>query len=240
MANHLLFIFEGQETEEKIVRNLEKFFLSENTIICCAFCAEIYQLYKKLDQDPFLDLFVLLKELPRNSETLSAFNRDDFAEIYLFFDYGGHATQADDEKLRILIDFYSEETDNGKLYLSYPMVESLKHLGEGVDFKNLKVPSKENIHYKALASAECANEYDAMGRYSAETWNYLIREHLSKLNYIVHSNYVFPVDLIPQTELFIHQLDKYINIDGTVAVVSGFPPFLLDYYGSKSLNERLV
>lgn len=240
MANHILFVFEGQDTEERIVRNLEKYFLGENTIICCAFCAEIYQLYKKIDQDPFLDLFVLLKELPENSDNLKDFHRDDFAEIYLFFDYDGHATQAEDEKIGILLDFYHQETESGKLYLSYPMVEALKHVGDQVNFKELKVPAKENIRYKAIASEECKHEYRSFGRYTELVWKFLIREHLAKMNFIVLEEYSFPSMLITQDNLFKHQLNKYIHVDKTVAVVSGFPPFLLDYYGVEQLKERLT
>ena len=77
MANRVLFVFEGEKTEEKIARNLGQFFLDDNTIICCAFCAEIYQLYGKLMDDEFLDLFILLKELPQNAEYLAEFNRND-------------------------------------------------------------------------------------------------------------------------------------------------------------------
>ena len=239
MANQILFVFEGEATEEKIVRNLEKFFLNENTLICCAFCAEIYQLYKKIEEDPFLDLFVLLKNLPKNSENLEPFDRDDFAEIYLFFDYDGHATQAEDEKLQILLDFYCQETDNGKLYLSYPMVEALKHLKTTIDFQELKVPAKRNVKYKAIANTECEHQYRSFGQYSQEIWIYLISEHLNKLNYIAHSVCAFPSDLISQKTLFEQQLEKYITVDETVAVISGFPPFLLDYYGCVTLKEKL-
>lgn len=33
----------------------------------------------------------------------------------------------DDKRLKELLDFFNEETDMGKLYINYPMIESLKY-----------------------------------------------------------------------------------------------------------------
>ncbi len=90
MPNNILFIFEGGRAEEQIVSNFQKFFVNENITIKCVFGGEIYQIYKKIVEDQDLDTFNLIKE--RNKEThdiLSGFNRNDFAEIYMFFDYDG-------------------------------------------------------------------------------------------------------------------------------------------------------
>ena len=63
--------------------------------------------------DEDLDTFNLLKDIPINKQNLKEYKRTDF-EIYLFFDYDGHDTMADDS---ILIDLIlkNEETEKGKL-----------------------------------------------------------------------------------------------------------------------------
>src|SRR5690606_18858253 len=101
-----------------------KHIFNDKTVITCAFCAEIYQLHRALVDDEDLDTFSLLKDIPNNKEILKDFTRDDFAEIYLFFDYDGHSTLASDNALFEMLDIFDEETDLGKLYISYPMVES--------------------------------------------------------------------------------------------------------------------
>ncbi|MGV3611560.1 MAG: hypothetical protein ACO1N0_11460 [Fluviicola sp.] len=237
--NNILFVFEGQKTENQIIDNLEKFFMNENLIITCAYCSTIYQVYKEILDDEDLDTFNLLKNRNQNQEILKDYDRNDFAEIYMFFDYDGHDTIADDTKLMELLTFFDEETDKGKLYISYPMVESLKHILDYDSFKDLKVKCKEKINYKNLVSQNCINILQDFTSYTYETWLKLIEAHLSKLNYIVSNTYNIPSEIITQLSLFSKQLEKYIEVDQTVGVLNSFPVFLHDYYGNQKLKEIL-
>ena len=101
MSNNILFVFEGEKTEDQIIDSLKKFYFNQEMIITCAYCNNIYNLYKQLHTDEDLDTFNLLKDIPINKQNLKEYKRTDFAEIYLFFDYDGHDTMADDS---ILID----------------------------------------------------------------------------------------------------------------------------------------
>ena len=148
MSTKILFIFEGEKSEKQITNNLIQFFLNENSVVTCAYCTTIYKLFAEISEDKYLDTFSLLKEIKANKEILKGFNRSDFAEIYMFFDYDGHVTNASDEKLQNLLGFFNEETEKGKLYINYPMVEALKHIEDFDTFKDLKVACKENIGYK--------------------------------------------------------------------------------------------
>ncbi len=238
MANNILFVFEGERTEKLITDNLKvNFFDDSNTIIQCAYCTTIYNLYNTLSKDEDLDLFVLLKGISCNQENLKVFKRDDFAEIYLFFDYDGHTTSADDEKLKSILEFFNEETEFGKLYISYPMVEALKHCSRTIDFKELKVQAKLKIKYKQLANQECEERFINMPIYTREIWVKLIEFHIKKMNYIVVDEYNFPSNNFAQSDIFLKQLEKYINVDSTVAVLSSFPIFIFDYYGVKFISE---
>jgi hypothetical protein len=148
MSNNILFILEGPKTEKSITDNLTKFFVNENTVITCAYCTTIYKMYTEISEDEYLDTFSLVKDIDANKETLKGLKRSDFAQIYMFFDYDGHATNACDKKLNDLLEFFNEETEKGKLYISYPMVEALKHIESFDTFKDLKVASKDFKNYK--------------------------------------------------------------------------------------------
>lgn len=239
MSNRILFVFEGEKTEKQITDNLTNYFLIENTIIQCAYCTDIYQLHREISEDEDLDTFVLLKEKPQNNRILSAYNRHDFAEIYMFFDYDGHAPIADDQKIKEVLELFNEETSSGKLFISYPMVEALKHYSDSIDFKYSKVKAKENIKYKNVVSEECNKQLIKLTEYSKEIWIQLVDLHLKKLNFIVKDNYSIPVDNVSQSDIFLNQLEKYINVDATVAVLSSFPVFLFDYYGYDFIVEFL-
>lgn len=235
----ILFIFEGQTAENQITENLTKFFLNERTIITCAYCSTIYQIYKEISNDDDLDTFSLLKNRKQNKEILKNYFRDDFAEIYMFFDYDGHDTVAEDSKLKELLAFFDEETEKGKLYISYPMIESLKHISSYETFKDLKVDCKENIKYKKIVDQNCLENLKDFTKYKHETWQNLIQTHLFKLNYIVNDSYTFPENIISQLGIFSKQLEKYIHVDATVAVLNSFPIFLLDYYGNNKMKKIL-
>ncbi|MFV0520881.1 MAG: hypothetical protein ACK5MI_00405 [Mangrovibacterium sp.] len=88
----ILFVFEGARTESCIFRSLKKVFFEDSAVIKCAFCNNIYNLYKQVNKDKDLDTFQLLKEREQNKNELSKYKRNDFGEIYLFFDYDGHDT----------------------------------------------------------------------------------------------------------------------------------------------------
>ena len=184
--------------------------------------------------------FALLKEIPQNRETLKKFTRDDFAEIYLFFDYDGHSTLASDDKLVEMLEIFNEETNLGKLYISYPMVESVKHYSEKVDFKTIKVAAKENIKYKNLVSNEADKKYLQFSKYTVEIWLNLIFAHLKKMNYIVTDDFNFPTQNCNQSMIFDNQRKKFINIDYSISVLSGFTIFIYDYYGHEKFSEKFL
>ena len=237
MPSSILFVFEGKKTESKITNNLTQYFVNENVNVQCAFCAEIYQLYDKILDDEDLDVFSVLKSQPQNSAILSPYNRSSFAEIYMFFDYDGHAPNASDEKLRDLLHFFNEETDYGKLMISYPMVEAIKHLSPSIVFRDLKVSGKEKVEYKDMVNSEGDKKFQNLAVLTKGKWLEIISAHLKKLGYIVNDDFAIPTAYIPQIDIFNKQLEKYIDIDQTVAVLSAFPVFIFDYYGFEKIEE---
>ena len=239
MSSKVLFIFEGPKLEKAITDNLTKFFVNENTIITCAYCTTIYKMYSEISSDEYLDTFNLVKDIETNKDKLKDFKRSDFAQIYMFFDYDGHATNACDKKINELLNFFNEETEKGKLYISYPMVEALKHIENLDTFEELKVPCKENIDYKKIVRQNGLESLKQIIHYDFQKWKELIDVHLKKTNQIVNNTYVFPNDVIDQLVIFNNQMEKYINLDQTVAVLSAFPVFLHDYYGNEEIKKRL-
>lgn len=239
MSNNILFIFEGPKTEKSIADNLIKFFVNVNTVITCAYCTTIYKMYTDISEDEFLDTFNLVKDIEANKDTLKDFKRSDFAQIYMFFDYDGHATNASNEKLNELLYFFNEETEKGKLYISYPMVEALKHIECFDTFKDLKVSCKNFEKYKQIVSDNCIEALKHFHLYNVDTWKGVVKTHLKKMNEVVNSSYTFPKEIVDQLTIFNKQLEKYINIDKTVAVLSSFPVFLHDYYGNEELKKYI-
>ena len=239
MSNNILFIFEGPKTEKSITDNLTKFFVNENTIITCAFCTTIYKMFSEIAEDEFIDTFSILKDIEANKETLKEFKRSDFSQIYMFFDYDGHATNAGDDKLNELLKFFNEETEKGKLYISYPMVEALKHIEDFDKFEDRKVSFREFSVYKKIVSDTCLDTLKHFHLYDKNTWKSVIEVHLKKMNKIVSNIFELPSLIIEQNTIFKCQLEKHINKDKTVSILSAFPIFLHDYYGNEETKKML-
>ncbi len=239
MSTNILFIFEGPKTEKLITENLRKFFVEDNIVITCAYCTTIYKMYSDIEKDEFLDTFSLVKNIEVNREILKKYKRSDFAEIFMFFDYDGHNSNASDTKLLELLSFFKEETDKGKLYISYPMVEALKHIEDFDRFEDLKVAISDFGNYKKIVSDNCIEDLKHFHLYNIKDWKRLIDIHLRKMNKVVNDRYSFPNSIIDQPTIFSKQLEKYIKIDATVAVLSAFPVFLHDYYGNDAMKKRL-
>ncbi len=241
MSNVILFVFEGEKTEAQIFESLKSHFLKENknTILCASYNTVIYKLYKKLKENRFIDLVEELR--PNNLSKLSNILRDDISEIYLFFDYDPHATNASDAKLREMLEYFNSETENGKLYISYPMVEAIKHLKIDINFQNTTIAIEKQIleKYKKFVNIQCDPCYFKIQDLTFEHWKTIIEEHCKKLNFIINDSFSFPEKIVEQLDIFNTQLNKYINQKNEVAVLSAFPILLLDYYGVKGLYNQI-
>lgn len=264
MSTNILFITEGERTEQIIIKSINKHLLHKSIIVTCAYAAEIYQLYREIVADPDLDMFNLIKDRNDiNRKRLNGYQRKDFAEIYLFFDYDAHSSLAGeitqfgrhvkpgDEKLLEMLKAFDNETDKGKLYLSYPMVESLRHIIDYSNFYKLTVKCKGvncvykdscsdteycNLEpkYKSIVTSQSIPQLSNINSYTNELWGKIILAHLCKMNYIVNSTNKFPQKLESQSDIFTKQLEKYINKKcPKVSVLSAFPIFIHDYYGNK-------
>lgn len=241
MANYILLVFEGQKTEPNIVSSLEKFYISApgKTIVKGVYGGEIYSLYHKIASDSDLDLFLLLKEREENKTALDGISKDDVSEIYLFFDYDGHATAAHDDKLKKMLGMFCEETEIGRLYVSYPMVEAIRHLRDDVCFQDINVKCKTKIGYKQISHDEGDPTYRDMSQFGINHWKKVISEHCRKLNYLMNSSFTFPGQHYDQQQIFDRQLNKHIVPDSEVAVLSAFPIFVFDYYGCAKMVDML-
>ena len=229
---YILMIFEGKRTEPNILDNIKKYFLNEKkeVVVKAIFGTTIYSLYQKFinfdEFDDDLDTFTLAQTM--NSE-LEYISKDQIAEIYMFFDYDKQASNSSDEKLLKMLDIFNNETEKGKLYISYPMVEAIKHLKKELPFKD--IVAKCEKAYKRVVACSCDEEFKNFNNYTKENWEYIVNQHSSKANYVVNDNFIFPTSLISQNKIFEKQKEKYINISENVAVLGSFPIFLLDYYG---------
>lgn len=263
----ILFIFEGNRREPRLFDAIRELFMPKETeSIVCTYGCNIYRLYSQIksldafDDSSSVDTVAILKEMlmQRNDHTLDGIRRDRISEIYLFFDYDFHhhsleELASDNSHLQELLHFFHDETINGKLYINYPMIESIRYTKELPDSnyisytitreecktENFKSIAHKFSHYNSLDHLILSNnpkesEQKRQLRHTKakHNWLYLIHMNVTKANYICNESVEMPATkhLISQSAIFDAQLHKHINDDECrVAILNSFPIFIFEY-----------
>ncbi|WP_428771324.1 hypothetical protein V1L52_05245 [Treponema sp. HNW] len=269
----ILFILEGEKREPQIYKTMQYLFLdsdSKNEILV-SYCNNIYSLYKKMKQHDIFNnsgsdiVHILKEELSENkiNTVLKDIEYSDgFSEIYLFFDYDIHipdkfnkiSIEEQNNNVTEMLEYFNDETGNGKLYINYPMIESIRY------FKK-ELPDNDYIHYTVNLDSkksfkELANEesfYKNMDFISFKmnkktlkikvpdnpekiqklknNWNHIKNLNVKKANYICFENDVLPKvkSEINQLAIFKSQVSAYVLPHQKIAILNAFPLFLYEY-----------
>ena len=166
-----LFIVEGHHEKNELFKLIIEVFpelsITEENIHI--FGTNIYQLYQKIQEeygeewdDDDVDLpFVLNQSDPERFESIG--RKRNYKNIFLIFDYEAQDPNFSIYKIQRLQKYFSDVTNNGQLYINYPMVESYfdleinndlqflnKYLNKIVTGKEYKASIKNNELYKVF------------------------------------------------------------------------------------------
>lgn len=252
----ILFVFEGERREPMLFKSIEHLFFSKpNENIICSFGNNIYELYRQMRLlGEGADIVGLMKETGNLNvpEDIS-----DFSNVFLFFDLDIHnqnqSIEESKRQLREMLNYFDNETENGKLFVNYPMIESIYHTDYLPDsrFAEYTVKIDECGEYKRIArdfgpyanlDHLCVTERN-LGRKDIvskikSNWIHLINMSVSKSAKLcdVHSNGIVPKDGITQNAIFCNQDRKHIMPNNEIAVLNAFPLFLYDYFRPEVLS----
>jgi len=198
----ILVVIEGKKTEPKIFNNLKKSQLfDQKKMIKIIWGCEIFQLYKTIIEDEFysennnfIDIFEIIKSKTHTEELLDI-KRENISQIFLFFDHEGHShrTNMTNEEYQNLLlkmlELFSDETENGKLYLSYPMVEAFKNLNNE---KRCPCFAKieDNIFFKHNVAEN--TEFKNLQKLNQKNWYDIFSENLSKASCLINKTPILP------------------------------------------------
>ena len=260
-SDRILFIMEGKQ-DENILNNLvsaysEALGISENVIV--AYTSNIYSLFdelRKLENSAgeFADFIEILKERSLESrEKLGSYSRDDFSQIFLFFDLDIHKRDLKKSlgQLTEMCEKFDNETENGKLYISYPMVEAadmccrVDGLFDGKQ-KLFLVEDCENDGFKKFKNEMWRINKEKMipASKNKEDWDQIIGFNFEKANWIVNKiepkEALCAKDMENLTQQRILECESdFVENQKAVAVLSAYPFWLMEYLGIKRL-ENLI
>lgn len=239
-----VFVVEGAVREVQLVAKIaDRFFSGKNhiEIYCLPANDNIYVLWNKLKDDDFeTDIVELIRyNIPQAAERLKGVSRQDIDEVYLFFDYDAQQRNLPQGVnahvvLEQMLEAFDNETENGKLYISYPMVEALRDFTDDScrSLTNCVVDLRDFKTYKHATGEINRNLSDGA------TWKSIMQTYIMRVNCLFDNQSIdfetYKKQVSPRT-IYAKQIQKYIPQD-RVFVLSAFPEFLLDYNQPKFWN----
>lgn len=138
-----------------------------------------------------------------------------------------------------MLEFFDNEKENIKIYVNYPMVESIRYFKKKLpdeDYytyttnlfvgKKFKEDTNNLSHYKNL---EFITSKD---KNQQSNWRHIINLNIKKANYICSGLNELPSEKtsINQQAIFENQLSKYVYSKNEISILNSFPLFLYEYF----------
>lgn len=236
---------EGKDPDKKLIEHIINEFQIKGEVIW-AKIGTIYAFYKDIKEkyDENMDIIRYIKY--KYSDKISKeFKASEVSYVYLFFDYDLHSKLNKEyeniEKIYERINeiseinnFFEDETGNGKLYLSFPMIEAYhKPIGcnyiykedsfeeKLVNFKNFKKKIKNEIRNRGIESIK--SQYKEIIKFYIHNSEKILGMKFKE----VEKNKVLKF----QNEL--------LKEENKVKIYPSIPIFLNEYYKIEKLQEKL-
>ena len=246
----ILFIFEGSKFEPPLYEGIKSlFFPRSNDQVLCSFCSSIYTFYKRIKDEfgEFGDVVDILKTEMKKVDPeneIFKYKSSDFESVYLFFDYDFYRGNLDTKNQQVneLLEYFNEETENGKLFISYPMIESIHYSKELPDaqYHTYTVSRKDSIgdKFKKEARQFCFYKGYAYLK-DKHNWEHIVRQNVFKANMLTKDSHSWPMekDDVEQKSVFEAQIAKHVIPNDEVAILNAFPMFLYYYFPKEKFQK---
>lgn len=218
--NQTLILVEGEHEKQILLSILLACFpeipiLNENIHV---YAADIYDLYNDIEReyeedwyesDLEIDIPMLIS---RRYNIEPQLNKNNFTNIILMFDYEHHDIWFSDEKIKRMQKHFNSISDDGVLYINYPMIESYKDI--------VSIP--DDTFLEKFVSVQCqpgkkykqkVEENSIISKYF-NTYNRLLkylREKISGIEEIEIAKLIYDIFSIKEKEHLKFQIASLLN-----------------------------
>ena len=245
----ILAIVEGQKSDYRLMNHLLKMFYKDEFYVW-PYCTNLYELYNTFqlcDREDFesVDTLLAIKAREHDPDKLVRLN-EKYTDIILIFDLDPQDPQYSPQKIQKMKNIFNESTDNGKLYINYPMVEAFKHLKAEVDkeyiHRMVSIDDLVNKRYKSIVDRDTyQSNFEMYGKLQCLQ---NMKQNLQKTNFIINGVYELPNDVndyeIIDFSILVNIQVKLLAAESQFYVLCTCILFLLDYspsYFLKQLHE---
>ena len=190
MSKNILFVVEGERTEPRFLKRLVTATRTFKDYEIFSYSANVYKMLEGMfvddDIDTDLDFLEYLRSC-RSGENTDGVLDNEFSDIFLFFDMDPQDPKYDPDRLSKAARYFDDSTENGKLYINYPMMESFRHISNPYDLSYLgvKVAKRDIKRYKEISASEGCHELLDNSRISEELMIRVVALNLIKANSII-------------------------------------------------------
>lgn len=155
----VLLVVEGEKAEPALLRRIFDVYDLNLDYEIVSYKTNMHVLYGDMfangaDAD-MLSLTAVLKERESDPAKRAVLD-DDYSDVLLVFDYEPHDSMFDPRHIKQMVEHFNESTDEGKLFVNYPMVEACRHFRSISDpgYLERRVAVKDVCRYKELVGNE--------------------------------------------------------------------------------------
>ncbi|MFI3326975.1 MAG: hypothetical protein R3Y35_12525 [Clostridia bacterium] len=225
-SRNILVLVEGAKTDVRLVKKLLRIYDLDSTFEIISYNTNIYTLYNKMFKHRDIETLDLLQTLKEYDKSGSDIFNKKYSDILLIFDLDPHDPLFEFEKIIEMTEYFNESTDNGKLYLNYPMVESFSHRydEDDIEFMDRTVNINDLMNYKEIVNSFIGDP-NKLGK-TKDNMSKIILQNLEKANNIIQTT---DFTYYPEfSKILDVQLDK-IALDNELFVLCTCIFFIADY-----------
>lgn len=194
MDKKILLILEGASDEPKFFKRL---FAKCNSKVECkiysyrtnihVLAQELFDNYNDFDKGD-VDIKLLLASLEKDDQKKKLL-RDKYSDVFLVFDFDSQHDHPHFDTIKRMLTYYNDSTNQGKLFINYPMMQSYKHFDSLPcdDFEYLAVTLEEIKDYKRIVGE--ISGYTDLDKYGFVLFYSIAVHHLKKANKIFDGKY---------------------------------------------------
>ena len=236
----ILMLTEGKEPDKKLIEHIVKEFQIKGEVIW-AKIGTIYAFYKDIKEkyDENMDVIKYSDKISKE------FKASEISYVYLFFDYDLHSKLNEEYKniekiyerineISEINSFFENETENGKLYLSFPMIEAY-HKPIGCNYIYEKNNFEEKLEDFKVFKKKIKNETGNMGMTALKSqYKEIIKFYINNSKNILEMKFKD----VEKNKILKFQ-NELLKSKNKVKIYPSIPIFLNEYYKIEKLQEKL-
>lgn len=171
--NQTLILVEGEHEKGVLLRILLKCFPEIPVGIedIHVYCSDIYDLYHAIEKEYDENWYKTEDEIniplliSRKENIIPVLDKRKFTNIILIFDYERHDNWYSDEKIQRMQEHFVNASEDGILYINYPMIEAYQHIVE--------IPDEDYIHRFISVTCKPGSVYKNFVHKNSVVWKHL-------------------------------------------------------------------